>query len=78
MIDENFLLEVEDYAKKLKANENSAKNQVSITSEDNELEIDSLHQVIERLKEQLHAEREKVKILNETISNKNTNIRSLK
>ena len=70
MTDEDLLLQIEEYAKKLQANENSSKNENSATYEDNELEIDNLHQVIESLKEQLYAEKEKVKILNEAISNK--------
>ena len=57
MTDEDFLLEIEEYAKKLKANENSPKNVGSATYEDNELEIDNLHQFIEILKEQLYAEK---------------------
>ena len=57
MTDEDFLLEIEEYAKKLKANENSPENVGSATYEDNELEIDNLHQFIEILKEQLYAEK---------------------
>ena len=78
MTDENFLLQIEEYAKKLKANENSSENEGSATYEDNELEIDNLHQVIESFKEQLYAEKEKVKILNEPISYEDKIIESLK
>ena len=40
--------------------------------------MDNLHQVIDSLKEQLYAEKEKVKILNEAISNKDKIIGYLK
>ena len=78
MTDEYFLIQIEEYAKKLQANENSSENENSVTYEDIELEIDNLHQVIDSLKEQLYAEKEKVKILNEAISNKDKIIEYLK
>ena len=59
MTDEDFLLEIKEYAKKLNANKKSAEDEDSTISEDNELEIDYLHQVIASLKEQLNAEKEK-------------------
>ena len=77
MTDEDFLLEIKEYAKKLNANKKSAEDEDSTISEDNELEIDYLHQVIASLKEQLNAEKEKVKSLNEIISNNNKVIESL-
>ena len=78
MIDEDFLLQIKEYAKKLKANENYSETEGSATYEDNESEIDNQHQVIESLKEQLYAKKEKVKLLNEAISNKDKIIGSLK
>ena len=76
---EQFLSEIEEYAKKL--NEDADKyedlNTTDSYQEKHELEIDNLHQVIDDLKLQLETEKNKVKDLNESISKKNHLIKSL-
>ena len=73
MTDEQFLLEIEEYAKKLKEDEvdNEDEDTTKFDEDDHELEIDHLHQIIEDLKEELNTENTKVDNLKEIIENKN-------
>ena len=76
---EQFLLEIEEYAKKLNKDSDSDEQRDTTDSsqEEQELEIDNLHQVIDDLKLQLEAEKNKVNDLNEIILNKDQLIKSL-
>ena len=76
---EEFLLEIEEYAQKLRDDADNAeeKDITSSYEEDQELEIDNLHQIINDLRQELESEKTKVKDLNEIISNKNQVIKSL-
>ena len=75
---EEFLLEIEEYAQKLKDDADNAekKDTTSSYEEEQELEIDNLHQIINDLRQELGSEKTKVKDLNEIISNKNQVIKS--
>ena len=80
MTDQQFLLEIEEYARKLKEDENHDEEyKIQDSKEDEqELEIDHLHQVIDDLKEELETAKIKVQSLKEVIDNKNKVIESLK
>ena len=63
---EQFLLEVEEYTKKLREEaEKSEEGTIDSYGEGQELEIDNLHQVCDDLKQELEAEQAKVKDLDE-------------
>ena len=80
MSDDQFLLEIEEYAKRLKETENNPedKDSTNCYADDTELEIDHLHQVIEDLKEELKTEKYEVENLKDIINTKNKVIESLK
>ena len=79
MSDDKFLLEIEEYAKRLKETENNPedKDSTNCYEDDTELEIDHLHQVIEDLKD-LKTEKSEVENLKEIINTKTKVIESLK
>ena len=77
MSDEQFLIEIEEYSKKLNKNMEDSEEVATINGDDQELEIDSLHQVVNELKEELEAAKTKVNDLNEIIVNKEKIIKSL-
>ena len=60
MTDEQFLLEIEEYAMKLKQDkvENEDTDTSKFDEDDREFEIDSLHQIIKDLEEELNTEKE--------------------
>ena len=70
MSDEQFLLEIEEYSKKLDKNIEDSEEVANSHGDEQELEIDSLHQVINDLKEELEVAKTKVKDLNKIIVNK--------
>ena len=60
MTDEQFLLEIEEYAKKLDEKEVENEDTTNFDEDGHELEIDHLHQIIEDLKVELNTEKKKV------------------
>ena len=71
MTDKQFLLEIEQYTKKLKEYERHAKDkevQKSI-EDDSKLEIDHLHKIIDDWKEELTTEKTKVLSRNDIFFN---------
>ena len=70
MSDEKFLLEIEEFSKKLK--EDDYAESQDFREEDLELEIDHLRQKLMILKKELDTDKKKVHRLNDIIINKKT------
>ena len=70
MSDEQFLLEIDEYSKKLYDYMEDSEEVATLHGDEQELEFDSLHQVANNLKEELEAAKTIVRDLNEIIVNK--------
>ena len=73
------MLEIEEYTKKLKEDADNTEylSRTNSNTEEQELEIDNLHQIINDMKEKLLKEKNKVQDLNKIIVQKNKVIKTL-